>query len=79
MAKDEIPIGEIHLECPNCGATDQFTLPDDATEDSEIVCYGCGQPACTVGEFNAEVIRKGKAILPDVAAALRKGIKFPKA
>lgn len=68
-----IPIGEIYLECPNCGANDQFAMPDDATEDSEIVCNACGQAIGTVGEFNAEVIRQGKAMLPDVAAALRKG------
>jgi hypothetical protein len=71
-----VPIGEIYLKCPNCGATDQFAIPDNATEDSEIVCHACGETVCTVGEFNAEAIRKGKAALPDIAAELRKRLNL---
>ena len=71
----DIPFGEIHLECPHCMITDQFALPDDATEGSEIVCNACRKAICTVGEFNAEVIRKGRSPLPGAAKALGEGVK----
>jgi len=72
----DIPLGEIHLQCPNCGATERFGLTNDASEDSRIVCKACRQTVCTVSEFNAEVIRRGKAIVPDVTDPPRKRLDF---
>jgi len=70
-----IPIDEIYFQCQDCGATGKFTVPDDATDDSEIVCNACGKAVCTFGEFDSEVVAKGSALLPDVASELRRGLR----
>lgn len=62
----EIPIGELSAQCKNCGGT-EFTLPDEATDETIIICNGCGQSVGTVAEFKAAAFQRAKAAMPDVA------------
>lgn len=73
----DIPIGELSLECQHCGGTD-FTLPDDATESSGIVCNGCGKTVGTVAEMKAEAERVARAALPEIADRFRDVFKGTK-
>lgn len=70
-----IPLGELSAMCLQCGGT-TFRVPDNATETDVIVCDTCGESVGTVKEYNAEIEQAGKALLPDIADALRKGLKL---
>ncbi len=80
----EIKIGELKLKCAACGST-EFTVPDDPSDDSVIICDGCGQHLCTVAEFNAAAEERAKAAMPDIGKMVQealfgglKGVKSPR-
>lgn len=80
----EIEIGELKPKCAACGSA-EFTLPDDPSDDSVLICNGCAQALCTVAEFKAAAEERAKAAMPDIGKMVQealfgglKGVKSPR-
>lgn len=68
-----LPIGEIGLHCGNCGDS-VFQIPEDASDDSRLICNGCGEDVGSVAEARAEAVRAGRAAMPDIAKELQRAL-----
>jgi DNA-directed RNA polymerase subunit RPC12/RpoP len=70
MGHENKPIN-IVLNCGKCGH-DKVTVPDDAGEETPIVCPACGAQLSTWGELRPVIIEKAKQ---EGAKAIKGGVK----